>query len=555
MANWANIVEFTRPRNNKGEDDGRLCIGHRKKDWAKAYYRPASTRDDLFADEEEDDLFNHSNPPTLAIFSESGGKLKACEPMEGEIAWYPHYDYLNCETGDKKEKKHLQKEFLFDCWKYCALTDPVRLATMEARFAHKDMTEWPRWKSWYAMAVRWKQPRQARRTARRRGGGGSGGGGGGTLPGGWPRRPGPHPDGGPNSDLDSDDEGYDDDGEEGLGRQEGPGRHDGSGRPGSMGPPSWKRKGSGAGTNGSTAKRPKQGTNGAGSSSHDRSRQSSALFMSGGLGNPPSNRAHSAYSPSVDGDDLGNNDSDQESHDWDDDHPEPGPAPRPGPRPRAPNGLGGAAAMASPGPLFGARRHDGARTPTSRARSPTSPDAPIRHREPSHTPNGTRTSGASSSSAGGRRLGGGRPGTQPGGGPGMFGNAQNIVDLEDEPDADDDNIDVNPIRGETARRESAVRGSRAPSVVDEFNGADIDEDEAIRLAEERSALTAAEEAERLAAERAAADDEDANDPDLQRAIEASVEPTSGLDRPPSGEQGSPNDVHQSIEDGEDEDDP
>ncbi|KAK3648746.1 hypothetical protein LTR56_001019 [Elasticomyces elasticus] len=508
MANRANIVEFTRPKNNKGEDDGRLCIGHRKKDWAKAYYSPASTRDDLFADEEDDNLYNHSNPPTLAIFSESGGKLKACEPLEGEIAWYPHYDYLNCETGDKKEKKHLQKEFLFDCWKYCAVTDPARLATMEARFAHKNFTEWPRWRSWYDMAVRWKQPRQARRAARRRGGGGSGGGGGGTLPGGGPRRPGPHPDGGPNSDLDLDDEGYDDDGEEGLGRQEGPGRHEGSGRPGSMGPPSWKRKGSGAGTNGQKVKRPKPGTNGSGSASHESSRQSSALFMSGGLGSPPMNRPRSAFSPSVDGDDLGNNDSDQESHDWDDDHPEPGPAPRPGPRPRVPNGLGGAATMESPGPLFGARRHDGARTPTPRARSPTSPDAPARHREPSRTPNGTfRPSGDCTNAWRGK---------------GLHGRGRSSARPNDEPGEDDDNIIVNGGRGATAQRESAARASRAASVVDEFNGPGVDDEEAV---------------ERLI--RLTAPPDDVND----------------QNRPPSGEQGSPNDVHQSIEDGEDEDDP
>ncbi|KAK5740963.1 hypothetical protein LTR17_004317 [Elasticomyces elasticus] len=551
MANRANIVEFTRPKNNKGADDGRLCIGHRKKDWAKAYYSPASTRDDLFADEEDDDLYNHSNPPTLAIFSESGGKLKACEPMEGEIAWYPHYDYLNSETGDKKEKKHLQKEFLFDCWKYCAVTDPARLATMEARFAHKNFTDWPRWRSWYDMAVRWKQPRQARRTARRRGGGGSGGGGGGTLPGGGPRRPGPHPDGGPNSDLDSDDEGYDDDGEEGLGRNDGPGRHEGSGRPGSMGPPSWKRKGSGAGTNGQKAKRPKSGTNGSGSSS--RSQEPDEFLMSGGAGSPPASRARTTYSPGINGDDL-DDDDDPESLDYDTRHPTMDPEPG-----SPPNGVNGVRR-----PSLQDRLNNRSRTPsgTLGAGLNGSPNAPGRRRESSIVPNNDLRPfndwglGATGSPTRGARPGGARPGTLGGNGRGLFGNAQtqNIVDLNDEPDADDDNIDINPVRGGIAQRESAARGSRALSVID-VNGADVDEDEATRLALLRSEQTAADEAERLASERAVADDEDANDPDLQRAIRASVEPRSGLDRPPSGEQGSPNDVHQSIEDGEDEDDP
>ncbi|KAK5726789.1 hypothetical protein LTR15_002678 [Elasticomyces elasticus] len=481
---------------------GRLFVGRRKTDWSKVYYEPIST-----AEGDEAHMEDNEGAADIALFRYEHGEAGYREPMHGEVYWEPHYDPKTFLADGKKEKDLMMKRFVHDCYIYCAERDPVRSKTIEDRFLQQD-TRNMRWVTWLEMAMAWKKKDLGVR-GRRRGNREE------TV-----RAAGINPrDLAPaelNSDTsDSDDEGYGDDGQEGLGRR------------GSMGPPPTpKRKGSGSGTNGQKAKRSKNGTNGAGSPTPDRSRQSSALFMSGGLGSPPSNRARSAYSPGVDGDDLGSNDSDQESHDWDDDHPEPGPAPRPGPRPRAPDGLGGAAAMESPGPLFGARRHDGARTPTPSARSPTSPNAPARHREPSHTPNrtfrpnGDRTNGASSSSAGGRRLGGGRPGTQPGGGQGMFGNAQNIADLDDEPDADDENINVNPVRGGTAQRESAAR-SRAHSAVDEFNGPGVDDEEAVRQLI-----------------RATAPPDDVND----------------QNRPPSGEQGSPNDVHRSIEDGEDEDD-
>ncbi|KAK5684952.1 hypothetical protein LTS10_003027 [Elasticomyces elasticus] len=498
------IIDFTRPRNRKKEDIGkpmgRLYVGHRLRDWIEVYYQPISHRD-LAADDEDDEKVWHNEPPALGLFRRKHGEPTVHEPMEGEVLWLPHFDPKRFESTSGKEKGKSHKEFMFNAWRYLATSDPVKLAAMVARF-ETGYVNWRRWESWFEAASKYKSLRANGPPGR------NGGGGGASGP--APRRPGPHPDGGPDDDLDWGDEGYDDDGKVGLGRR------------GSMGPPPPPKR-----------------------------KQPDDYFMSGGAGSPPASRARTTYSPSINGDDLEDND-DPESLDYDIRHPTMDPEPG-----LLANGVNGQRRSS-----LEDRLNNGSRTPngTLGVGLNGSPNAPGRRRQSSIAPNNDLRPfndwgrGATGSPTRGTRPGSARPGTLGRNGRGFSGNAQNIVDLDDEPDADDDNINVNPGRGGTAQRESAARGSRAHSIVDDINGADMDEDEATRRAIEQSKLSAAEEAARLAAEQNAADDEDADDPDLQRAIRASMEPRNAIDRPPSGEQGSPNDVHQSIEDGEDEDD-
>ncbi|KAK1019228.1 hypothetical protein LTR54_001043 [Friedmanniomyces endolithicus] len=342
-------IIFKRPRFRKNPDPdaskGRLAVGWRIQDWTLVFYEPITTADDD-ANPNKFDKFDNEGAAELGLFrfDNPTGPPAYREPMKGEVAWLPHFD-------------------------------PARFTSRIGR--ERDLMQ----RSWFEEAQKWKKAGVKKRAVRRNGGGGEGDGEApGAVPG--PGNPGPDPKGGSNPDLDSDDEGYDDDGEEGAVRR-------------SMPPPAIpKRKRGSGGTNGvgAAGKKSRRSTTGDGTGTFVSGPSPSPTpneMMGGGLGGRDSNGAGTAYGGS-----LGGYDSDHDQP-WDSNHstPRPSPTPDPAPRsgPRGPNGLGGGGgasfALPTPNSILAQRQPNPPYTPNGMQNGGLNgtPSAPPR---PQGRPNG-----------------------------------------------------------------------------------------------------------------------------------------------------------------------
>ncbi|KAK0285153.1 hypothetical protein LTR35_005355 [Friedmanniomyces endolithicus] len=376
-------IIFKRPRFRKNPDPdaskGRLAVGWRIQDWTLVFYEPITTADDD-ANPNKFDKFDNEGAAELGLFrfDNPTGPPAYREPMKGEVAWLPHFDPARFTSRIGRERDLMQRRFLNDAHAYCLETDPEKEAALVARLTDDKHRMWA---SWFEEAQKWKKAGVKKRAVRRNGGGGEGDGEApGAVPG--PGNPGPDPKGGSNPDLDSDDEGYDDDGEEGAVRR-------------SMPPPAIpKRKRGSGGTNGvgAAGKKSRRSTTGDGTGTFVSGPSPSPTpneMMGGGLGGRDSNGAGTAYGGS-----LGGYDSDHDQP-WDSNHstPRPSPTPDPAPRsgPRGPNGLGGGGgasfALPTPNSILAQRQPNPPYTPNGMQNGGLNgtPSAPPR---PQGRPNG-----------------------------------------------------------------------------------------------------------------------------------------------------------------------
>ncbi|TKA70115.1 hypothetical protein B0A55_06978 [Friedmanniomyces simplex] len=484
-------IIFVRPRGRKRQDPdaskGRLAVGWRIQDWTLVYYEPITTAN---ADEDVDKVDNEGAAEIGPFrFDSPHGPPAYREPMKGEVAWLPHFDPARFPSTSGRERDLMQKRFLGDAYAYCVARGPVEEEALVKRLTDD---KYRKWASWFEMAQKWKKGDRKQRRQRRK-----------------EREETVISAGRPLEEVEMNSDSSGDSGVEDV--------HD-------MPPPPRpnKRKGNGGRANGHgpSAKRGRNGSNGAGSSSNGSSRNRSGLYMSGGLGGRDPSRAGTAFGGSVGGDD----DDDHDDRDWSSHHPSPDPDSAPFPGPRGPNGLDGGGGAS----VLEANGVNGFPTPNSFFAQT--------HRVPPDTPNG---------------LPGSRPTETPKAPPRPRGRSHtsyvpfsrgspcDSMQPDDESGgANDDNLIVTGTRQVSVRPDNEPAGGNGgvegPNVA-EYNGENIDEEEAFQWGLRASVVPP-----------------DDVDDDVQRAIRASMEPGDNGSGQRSGEPGLPNGVQPSIESGEDE---
>ena len=99
---------------------------------------------------------NDEGEVEIDLFRFSTGDKDYREPLESEVIWHPHFDPGHCEANNAKDRKRLQKRFLSDAWHYLAATDIAQVRYLEGEMNHPD---WPRWRSWFTHAKKFKRTR------------------------------------------------------------------------------------------------------------------------------------------------------------------------------------------------------------------------------------------------------------------------------------------------------------------------------------------------------------------------------------------------------------
>ncbi|EMC92056.1 hypothetical protein BAUCODRAFT_274890 [Baudoinia panamericana UAMH 10762] len=163
-------IIFMLKRANSGnpEAKGRLCVGYRSRDWTPVWYEPI-----IATGEDGEDIVQADNTAEVALFTgstDTGAGDEFRGPMLGEVQWLPHYDPAKCESKSAKEREDMQKQFLYDCHMYLRETDGERVREMETETAPRGLKneQWPKWRSWFEEAKKWKRKMMARRAATRR---------------------------------------------------------------------------------------------------------------------------------------------------------------------------------------------------------------------------------------------------------------------------------------------------------------------------------------------------------------------------------------------------
>jgi hypothetical protein len=88
------------------------------------------------------------------LFNTPTGGIGFRDPMEGEVCWWPHFSIKECEADTKRERQRMQKQFLFDAWRYCNERDELAIRELEEAMWEPD---WPRWECWFKLARKWKR--------------------------------------------------------------------------------------------------------------------------------------------------------------------------------------------------------------------------------------------------------------------------------------------------------------------------------------------------------------------------------------------------------------
>lgn len=127
---------------------GFLCVGYRKRNFKKVFYKPHLTDGEPEADDTLDVL----------LFHKPGAKADEDNPILSEVNWKPHFNPTTFDADDKKGRDYLHRWFLYRCWQYLAAKNDMD--AMEAlnrnQFAGDDYN---RWDTWVIDASRWRRRR------------------------------------------------------------------------------------------------------------------------------------------------------------------------------------------------------------------------------------------------------------------------------------------------------------------------------------------------------------------------------------------------------------
>lgn len=110
---------------------GRLQVGGRRKDWSGVWYEP------IFEDA-PDDLTVPGLAPEMGLYLASHGGPTWDDFGEGQVAWDHLFDPKWFESSNKKERIAMQKNILYDAWRYMKATEPEDIILIEAQLTDGD---------------------------------------------------------------------------------------------------------------------------------------------------------------------------------------------------------------------------------------------------------------------------------------------------------------------------------------------------------------------------------------------------------------------------------
>ncbi|RMY88659.1 hypothetical protein D0862_10388 [Hortaea werneckii] len=106
----------------------RLLVGWSLKDWSPVWYEPVGCKDG------DGPKYDANGGAEIGLYLQSTGDPQYREPMFGQVAWFPPFDYKTFETTENREKKPLQQQFLADAYKYLSTDDRRAERSMEKDF-------------------------------------------------------------------------------------------------------------------------------------------------------------------------------------------------------------------------------------------------------------------------------------------------------------------------------------------------------------------------------------------------------------------------------------
>ncbi|GAB1742486.1 hypothetical protein NU219Hw_g8031t1 [Hortaea werneckii] len=135
----------------------RLLVGWSLKDWSPVWYEPVGSKDG------DGPKYDANGGAEIGLYLQSTGDPQYREPMFGQVAWFPPFDYKTFETTENREKKPLQQQFLADAYKYLSTDDRRAERSMEKDFLRGHDTR--RYKFFEAAKLYKRRKRQARSSA------------------------------------------------------------------------------------------------------------------------------------------------------------------------------------------------------------------------------------------------------------------------------------------------------------------------------------------------------------------------------------------------------
>jgi hypothetical protein len=110
----------------------RIRVGRRRNNWVvEVWYEP------IF-EEVPEGLTAEGLAPEIGLYSKSRGDSTHEDPMLGQVAWEPLFDLNSFESSNAKEKKEMQKKFLYNAWRYLTANDADDIIIIEDQLTSGD---------------------------------------------------------------------------------------------------------------------------------------------------------------------------------------------------------------------------------------------------------------------------------------------------------------------------------------------------------------------------------------------------------------------------------